>query len=131
MHKKIKDHFLQFLVVFCLTMPIATSAFGEGAIPKSKPLQCDVGPISKTYGMTQWLVYSCHDTSTVIIFSAPGNPASPFYFIFYIKDGQYKLGGEGTGNKAATDAAFKELHSLSVKDIRALIEQTLKSKGPG
>src|SRR5262249_34898327 len=60
---------------------ISPPATGEEV--NSKLLQCDIGPIAKTYGKTQWLVYSCNDNRTVIIVSAPGNPAMPFYFAFY------------------------------------------------
>ena len=89
-----------------------------------EPLKCDVGPITKIYGKTQWLVYSCDDNRTVVIVSAPGNPASPFYFTFFPRENGYHLGGEGTGRKDATDAAFNELKTLSEQDIAALIEQT-------
>ena len=39
---------------------------------------CTIGPITKTYGQTQWLAYSCNDDKTVVIVSAPGSPAMPF-----------------------------------------------------
>ena len=92
----------------------------------SKPhqLKCDVGPITKTYGATQWLVYSCDDRVMVVILAAPGNPAAPFYFTFSPSDRGYRLDGEGTGRKEATAAAFDELKALSQGDIEALIAQT-------
>ncbi len=89
-----------------------------------QPLKCDIGPVTKTYGKTQWLVYSCSDERTVVIVSAPGNPAMPFYFAFYPKGNAYQLSGEGTGRKDATSAAFDELKALSEQDIAALIEET-------
>ena len=53
-----------------------------------------------------------------------GNPAMPFYFIFAAGDNGYHLMGEGTGNKEATAAAFKELEALTAQDISLLIDLT-------
>jgi hypothetical protein len=88
------------------------------------PLKCDTGPVAKTYGDTPWLVYSCDDNRTVVIVSAPGSPATPFYFTFHPQGNGYRLSGEGTGRKDVTDAAFGELQALSAQDIAALIERT-------
>lgn len=85
---------------------------------------CDVGPLNKTYGNTPWLVYSCTTDKNIVLVSAPGSPAMPFVFAFYIKDGSYHLSGEGAGNKEATEAAFKELQQLAEPDITNLIMQT-------
>jgi hypothetical protein len=87
-------------------------------------LKCDVGPVRKTYGMTQWLVYSCDDARTLVIVSDPESPAAPFYFTAYPKDGGYQIEGEGTGRKELTDAALEELKRWSERDIKSLIEQT-------
>jgi len=102
-----------------LTLLPATS---EEAKPRQ--LKCDIGPVNKVYGKTQWLVYSCDDSRTVVIVTAPGNPAKPFYFMFSPRESGYQLTGEGTGQKEATDTAFAELKSLSTRDITDLIEQT-------
>src|SRR5262249_32295951 len=106
------------IVWAALTTPLSATA------EEPKLLNCDIGPATKTYGKTQWLVYSCSDARTVVIVSAPGNPAMPFSFAFYPKRNGYQLSGEGTGRKDATDAAFEELRVLSEQDISALIEQT-------
>jgi len=116
-----------------LLLVIATmlgSAFGAEQ-PSQK---CDVGPLNKTYGKTPWLIYSCNDDKTerkLVLVSAPGSPAMPFVFFFYIKDGSYRLYGEGTGNKAATDAALNELQQLSEPDIAKLIVQTRQVQAQG
>jgi len=102
----------------------SAATIGEEAISTPRPLTCDTGPVEKTYGKTRWLVYSCDDHRTVVIVSAPGNPATPFYFMFSPHENGYRLSGEGTGRKDATDAAFDELKALSERDIAALIEQT-------
>jgi hypothetical protein len=94
-------------------------------IASGAPLNCDVGPVTKTFGSAPWLVYSCNDPSTVVLVSVPGSPASPFYFIFSLENGTYRLRGEGTGAKTVTDAALQQLQSLSTADVQALRQETL------
>jgi len=106
---------------------VPISGHSRDAEPNSDTLACDIGPVTKVYGKTQWLVYSCTDNRTVVIVSAPGNPGMPFYFTFFPKDGKYQLGGEGTGNKDATKAAFDELKAMSEEDISELIRETRAS----
>lgn len=48
----------------------------------------------------------------------------PFVFSLYKKAGLYQLHGEGTGRKALTDAAYKELRALTEEQINALIQKT-------
>lgn len=87
--------------------------------------QCDVGPVTKVFGAVPWLVYSCNDATSLVLMSAPGSPAAPFYFIFSLEGGSYRLRGEGTGSKTATDAALKDLEALSASDIQALRRETI------
>ena len=94
------------------------------------PLQCDVGPVTKVFGSVPWLVYSCNDASSVVLISAPGSPATPFYFMFPLEGTTYRLRGEGTGSKAATDAALKDLQALSATDILGLRRETIAVKKP-
>ena len=77
------------------------------------PLDCSLGPVIKTYGGTPWRVYACDDGHSLALESVGGSKAAPFVFLFaWEKDAQYQLSGQGTGNKAATDAAFAELQTL-------------------
>jgi len=98
-----------------IALPIVASA---------APLNCDVGPATKTFGGAPWLVYSCNDPSTVIVVSAPGSPAAPFYFALSFENGSYRIRGEGTGAKSITDAALRQLQTLSTTDIQALRQET-------
>jgi hypothetical protein len=104
--------------------PIFAVAEGEDSF------RCDIGPVTKTYGQGQWLVYSCNDDKTVLIVSAPGNPATPYYFTFLPTDAGHRLFGEGTGNKEATATAFEQLKSLSEDDIANVIKETKEAKAP-
>jgi hypothetical protein len=94
------------------------------------PLQCDVGPVTRVFGSTSWLVYSCSDRTSVVVLSAPGNPASSFYFVLSLEGTNYRVRGEGTGSKAATDAALKELQALSRRDVEALVRETKAMRTP-
>jgi hypothetical protein len=99
-------------------------ALAADSAAQDAPLQCNIGPVTKIYGAAPWLVYSCNDAKSVVVISAPGSAASPFYFIFSPEGAEYHLRGEGTGSKPATDAALHELQSLSTKDIQALLRET-------
>lgn len=92
----------------------------DSLLAQQANLKCTIGPVKKTFGKTPWLVYSCDDGQSVVIVTAPGSSAAPFYFIF---SGGH-LRGEGTGNKAATDAAYNDLQRLTEADIKALVAQT-------
>jgi hypothetical protein len=108
-------------------LSLAALPLVANAVP---PLQCDVGPVMRVFGSVSWLVYSCNDASSVVLISAPGSSAAPFYFIFSLESGTYKLRGEGTGSKAVTDAALKELQALSPGDIKRLRVETIAAKKP-
>jgi hypothetical protein len=92
--------------------------------------RCNIGPVTKTYGQGQWLVYSCNDDKTLLIVSAPGNPATPYYFTLLPTDAGHRLFGEGTGKKEATASAFEQLKSLSEEDIANVIKETKEAKAP-
>ena len=99
-----------------------------GAADALRPLACDVGPVRKTYGGTDWFVLSCRDERTVIIYSMPHNPASPYYFMGFPKPGGgVRLRGEGIGDRKASRPALQELKGLSANDINALVRETKKA----
>ncbi|HEX7643027.1 MAG TPA: hypothetical protein VF472_12545 [Burkholderiaceae bacterium] len=108
-----------------MNLPSAASANSN---PTSQSMKCEIGPVSKRFGETEWLVYSCSDGTSVVVTSAPGNPAMPFYFFLSLKDGKYQVTGEGNGNKDATKAAFNELSSLPASKITSLIVQTQSAR---
>ena len=117
--------FVRSLVVasLCLMANVSCASTPQEA-DRPPALNCEIGPLHKTYGETAWLVYACDDSRSVVVVSDTGNPAMPFYFIVYVKpDGSMKLYGEGTGKKSATKAAFDELQTLTLADISGLIDQ--------
>ena len=98
--------------------------YAASALAASNALDCKTGPVTETYGGSPWLVYSCDDGQSVVVITAPGNPAAPFVFMVHGDAGKYDIHGEGTGDKKLTDAAFAEIKLLSRKDVEALIAQT-------
>ena len=96
--------------------------------PPPGTLDCASGPVAKTFGGTPWLVYACSDNHSVVVMSAPGSKAAPFYFMFNWQNGTYRLVGEGTGNKAATDAAYTALHALAPAEIQELFSVARAAK---
>ena len=107
------------LLYLILAAPLAVAA---------APLQCDIGPITKVFGSVSWLLYSCDDGKSLVVVSAPGSPAAPFYFMFSPEGRGYHLRGEGTGSKTLTDVAYKELEVLSNQDIAGLVGQTMAAR---
>jgi hypothetical protein len=105
---------------------LAASPAVRAGSPTPVHLACNTGPVNKTYGGTKWQVYSCDDGQSLVVTAAPGSPAAPFYFLFAHDSTGYDLRGEGTGNRTATDAAYKDLRALTAPAIRALIAETMK-----
>jgi len=98
---------------------IALNAQAQGS--SQAPLDCSAGPTSRAYGGVSWLVYACSDGETVILVSAPGSPAAPFYFTLFRKEGRYVVGGEGTGPRSITDRTYAELSRLTETDVKAML----------
>lgn len=86
-------------------------------------LSCTQGPVAKKFGGTDWRVFACNDNRSVLVSAAPGNPGAPFYFMFHWNDDGYQLTGEGTGNKAVSDAAYRDLAGLTEKEIEGLLDE--------
>jgi hypothetical protein len=107
----------------------ASCASTPRPISASNNLSCTIGPAQKTYGGNQWNVYGCNDGRSVAIISAAGSAAMPFYFFFAWGSDGIELHGEGTGNKQATDAAFKELKPLTEVDVAALFQEAKAASG--
>ena len=115
-------------------LAITITLIGYPALGK-EPMDCSIGQIEKTFGGTRWLVHGCSDGKSVVVVSAPGNPAMPFYFFVYPEGEGYRLYGEGNGDRAATKPAYDELSaSLSEAFVTALHAETVvsaKNSGAG
>ena len=113
--------YLRVAALLAVWMPVQSNSQTSQTSAK---LNCQTGPVKKSYGGAKWLAYSCDDNRTVVIMAAPNTPAAPFYFMFSLQQGHYQLTGEGTGNQKATDAAYQDLRALAEKEIVALIAET-------
>jgi hypothetical protein len=116
------------LPAFALALALVSPSFAAEERPPA--LTCDAGPAKKSYGGNPWLVYACDDGRSAVVVSDQGNPALPFYFIFYVMpDGAIRLYGEGTGAKSATQPAFDELSKLDQAAVAALVGEARAAKG--
>jgi hypothetical protein len=92
--------------------------------PSKPKLSCTSGPLKKTYGGSEWLLYACDDSRSLLVITQQENPAAPFLFVFYVTpEGGMRLDGEGTGDRHASDLAYAELKLLSTSDVSALVGQ--------
>lgn len=102
-----------------------TVAFGiQDATQQPEPMACEVGPVTRAYGQSDWLVYGCADDRSLVFVSAPGNPAMPFVFISTPDADGYRLYGEGSGSQDATRPAFEDMSQMTEAERNALLEET-------
>jgi hypothetical protein len=116
------------LCAACLAAPASADTVRRWP-DKPVPIACDVGPDKRTIGSSDWLVFACDDGASIVIVSAKGNPAGPFYFSFF-KDllGELHLRGEGNGDKAASKPAFNELKSWTRDEIEQARQRALQAQ---
>jgi hypothetical protein len=92
-------------------------------------LECKAGPITRTYGGSDWQLYSCNDGLSLAFKPAEGNPAAPAYFVITPQDdGHYHLVGKGKGDAMATNDAVKDIQALSKENVAQLIAATRPGK---
>jgi len=119
---KLASRVIKILLVGFLLNPLI--AQGD-----SEQRRCDIGPLKKAYGRTNWLVYSCSDEKTLIFVSDAGSPVMPFVFALILRGDEYELSGEGaTSRRDLTGAAFDEIKILSKLEIDKMINLTKKIK---
>ncbi|MGH6870704.1 MAG: hypothetical protein ACREHE_04280 [Rhizomicrobium sp.] len=101
-------------------LALGASAACAGEQPS---LECNAGAVDRVFGGTHWTVQACDDGKHLAIVTKPGNPAAPFTFIVEMSDDGLFVSGDGTGDKAASDAAYADLEKLSDAEVRALFAQ--------
>jgi hypothetical protein len=122
------SRFALLIAAPCIVLLVSVAAIASEPSATTESLTCDIGPLNKTYGKSPWLVYSCNDGQTVVVVSAPGNPAMPFSFTLAIGNHGLQVTGEGKGRTGVVDAMYNDITSLSVRDVRHLIEETKQVK---
>ena len=108
-------------VVLAAWLPLQVAA-------QTAPLDCTIGPITKTFGGSSWLVTSCVDDRTITLMPADGSPAHPSFIVVAPSAGGYLV--DGRGNNQAMRTAVDELAALSVSDVQALIAETKQQQKP-
>ena len=106
-----------WILAAALAGPPAAAATGE-------QMACDVGPVARNYGASEWQVYSCVDGRSIVVLANEGSRAHPFYFMLTPEAQGVNLYGEGTGDNEATRAAYKDLEKLTSEDVAALVAET-------
>ena len=95
------------------------------SVSLAEPLNCDVGPVIRELGGTQWQVTSCSDNRSLVFVTAAGNPAMPFVFMVLRTDEPTKINGEGNGSKEHSAAAYDSLKMMTEHEFDALVEATV------
>ncbi len=62
-----------------IILSLAFYLFSVLTFAEPQKLNCEVGPVTKKIGGSDWLVYSCGDSKNIIFVTAPGSPAMPFF----------------------------------------------------
>jgi hypothetical protein len=117
------------MIAVAIPLLLALASSDPSATPDRPHLNCHIGPVEKTYGKTDWLVYSCSDNRSIVVVAKPDNPAFEFYFILAPGTDGVDLYGEGVGDKAATEPAFQHLKLLSPADIAVVVAETKVAGG--
>ena len=86
--------------------------------------KCETGPVMRNFGKAPWMVYSCDDKKTLVLISAPGNPATPAFFVMNPLGDGYEIQNKGSANQTVSTAAYHDLKNLSAKEIAELIAAT-------
>ena len=103
-------------------LALLTSPVQQDQVPPER-IECKAGPIQRSFGGTDWLTYGCSDHLTLIVVSAPGNPAVPFYFALSKANGGVRIVGEGNGDKRATAPAFEDLKKISIESLDQMLQE--------
>jgi hypothetical protein len=106
--------FRRWAIVLAACLPLQ-------AVGQTAPLDCPVGPVTKVFGGSSWLVRSCVDDRTITLMPADGSPARPSFIVLAPSGGSYLVSAEG--NNPALRLAVNELAKLSVSDVQALIAE--------
>jgi hypothetical protein len=98
-----------------------------GANAQEVQLNCNIGPVERTFGGTPWVVYGCDDGRSLVIATSADNPAKPFIFVIAWGPHGHRVQGEGSGDRNASAAAFNELAAMDSEQISTLYSSTLQA----
>ena len=111
---------------FAVAILLSPPAFSE-PVAKTTHFVCDVGPVTKHFGRSDWQVLSCGDGRTLLFQSLPGKPGANFSIA--IEKDSIKRGSESMDNRDLDEAAIAELAAQSHEKLIAQIRET-EAVGP-
>ena len=97
------------------------------ALAAHKPVpieQCDVGPVTRNFSGTPWLVYSCHDQYRLLFVAPPVNPAGPGTIVLSRTGEIMHVDVVSTGDHRTATEAGQAIGGLTPQEFDALIGQT-------
>jgi len=100
---------------------LCSSATGD-PVAKATHFVCDVGPVTKHFGRSDWQVLSCGDGRTLLFQSLPGKPGADFSIA--IEKDSIERGNESMENRDLDEAAIAELGAMSHEKLLALLHET-------
>lgn len=113
--------------VLVTAMLLSPAAFCD-PVAKTTHFVCDVGPVTKHLGRSDWQMLSCGDGRTLLFQSLPGKP--PADFSIAIEKDSIERGNESTENRDLNEAAIAELAAMSHEKLIALIAETEAATPP-
>ena len=119
---------MRYVALACMLVSFAGAVIAQPSTPPA--MKCEIGPVSREFGGTNWIIYSCDDAGSLVFVSARGNPAFPYTFLFIHEAGRYTLQGAGTGDKQASKAAGDAISALPAQAIAVLLAETRKIGKP-
>ena len=115
---------LNAATLLCSALFAAVSTQPLAQQPAPQQIKCEAGPLKRTFGGTEWLVYGCDERASMVVVSAPGNPAMPFYFFIRPEAGTYRIEREGSSDSEASRAAGNSLSQLTPAEVASLLTAT-------
>lgn len=100
----------------------ACAASAAPGVPAAQ--HCPHGPLLQSFGGASWLMYGCDDAATLLIVTAPGNPAAPYAFVVRPTDAGVEVharnGRSGRAAPAGAEAAARDIERLTSDEVRAV-----------
>lgn len=85
-------------------------------------LACEVGPVQRQFGQSQWNVYACTDEKSVVVVPIAATNGEFGYFFLTPAGQEIVVTGEGWGEDASFQPSFQQLKELDSRDLADLVK---------
>jgi hypothetical protein len=106
------------LFLLCLSIP----AFAQDT-KTTVQLTCDGPGVTKMIAGNFWMISPCNDGKSLVFVASTRNPARPYTITSISQGGQRTFNAQGTGDKAAADAAQKEIEAMTEEQVAAIVAE--------